>query len=143
MHKIVRTFLKNDEEKFLLVKHIWKDYWSLPGWHVKRWESIHKALKRECKEELNLEIKILWNKLWLEIEHLKELPQPICIYKIKYNEFSGKEVKKLEYIFLSEIKPGKIKIQDEEIKEYKFFTKDEILNLENTHIQVKEIIKKI
>jgi len=44
---------------------------------------------------------------------------------------------------LSTIKSGKIKIQDEEIEEYKFFTKDEILNLENTFLQIKEILKKI
>ena len=35
MKKIVRTFLQNDEWKFLLVRHKWKDYWSLPGWHLK------------------------------------------------------------------------------------------------------------
>lgn len=143
MKKIVRTFLKNEKNEFLLVKHIWKDYWSLPWGHLEDWESIYKWIKRECKEELNLKIKILWAKMWLQIEHVKELPQPICTYKIKYNEFKGKEIKKLEYIFLSEIKSGEIKIQKSEISKYKFFSKEEILKLENTHIQVKEIAKNI
>jgi len=44
---------------------------------------------------------------------------------------------------LSTIKSGEIKIQDEEIEEYRFFTKEEILNLDNTFIQFKEILKKI
>ena len=88
MKKIVRTFLQNDEWKFLLVRHKWKDYWSLPGWHLKSKESIYKGLKREIKEELNLEIEFLWEKLWLELEHITEFPQPICTYKIIYNKNS-------------------------------------------------------
>lgn len=143
MRRIVRTFLKNNEGKYLLVKHKNKDYWSLPGWWIENWESIYKAIKRECLEELNLKIKILWNKIWLDIEHIKELPQPICTYKIKYNEFNWREVKRVEYIFLSEIKSWKIKVQESEIDEYKFFTIEEILLLETTHAQIKEIIKKV
>lgn len=144
MRRIVRTFLKNDEGKYLLVKHKWKNYWSLPGGWIEEWETIYKAIKRECLEELNLKINILWNKIWLDwLEHIKELPQPICTYKIKYNEFNWKEVKRVEYIFLSEIKSGKIKVQESEIEEYKFFSVEEILLLETTHMQVKEIIKKI
>lgn len=142
MRKIVRAFLKNKEWKFLMVKHVWKDYWSLPGWWIEERESIYKALKRECREELNLEIKILWPKIWLKLEHIKELPQPICTYKIKYNEFNWREVKRIEHIFLAEIKSGKIKIQEDEIEEYKFFTAEEILVMETTHVQVKEILKK-
>ena len=84
-----------------------------------------------------------WEKLWLELEHITEFPQPICTYKIIYNEFNWKEVKKLEYIFLTKIKSGKIKIQEEEIDEYDFFSKEEILAIEATHLQVKEILKRI
>lgn len=142
MRRIVRTFLQNEEWKYLLVKHVWKDYWSLPWGWIEEGENLYKALKRECLEELNLEIKILWPKIWIDIEHIKELPQPICTYKIKYNEFNWREVKRIEYIFLSKIKSGKIKVQKSEIEEYKFFSVDEILLLETTHIQVKEILKK-
>lgn len=142
VRKIVRTFLKNKEWKFLMVKHKWKNYWSLPGGGLEDGESLQQAIKRECMEELNLKIKIIWNKIWLDIEHVKELPSPICSYKIEYNEFNWKKVKRLEYIFLSEIKSGEISLQKSEIDEYKFFTLDEILLLETTHIQVKEIIKK-
>ena len=142
VRKIVRTFLKNKEWKFLMVRHKWKNYWSLPGGGLEDGESLQQAIKRECMEELNLKIKIIWNKIWLDIEHVKELPSPICSYKIEYNEFNWKKVKRLEYIFLSEIKSGEISLQKSEIDEYKFFTLYEILLLETTHIQVKEIIKK-
>lgn len=143
MKQVTRTFLKNDEWKYLLVRHNKKDYWTLPWWHVEEWESIYKAIKREIKEELNLEIRILWNKLGFKIENIKEKPAPICTYKIEFINLEWKKISKLEYIFLSTIKSGEIMIQDEEIEEYKFFTKDEILNLENTFLQIKEILKKI
>lgn len=143
MKKVVRTFLKNEEWKFLLVRHKNKDYWSLPGWHIEWNEDIYKAIKREVKEELNLKIKILWTKIWLDFENIKELAGPVCVYKIEFETSKWKNVKKLEYIFLSEIKSGEIKIQEEEIDEYKFFTVDEILTLESTFKQVKQILKSI
>lgn len=143
MKQIVRTFLKNSEWKFLLVQHKWKDDWVLPWWHIDEWEDIYKAIKREIKEELNLEIKIIWNKIWLDIDNIKEKALPICIYKINFLLWNGKRVKKTEYIFLSKIKSWEIKIQEKEIDKYNFFTKDEILNLDNTFLQIKEILKKI
>ncbi len=143
MKQIVRTFLKNDEWKFILVRHNKRDYWTLPGGHVEDWENIYTAIKREIKEELNLEIKILWKKIGLNLESITEKPSPICIYKLDFENEKWKKIKKLEYIFLSEIKDWIIKMQDTEIEEYKFFTKEEILKLDNTFAQFKEIIQKI
>lgn len=143
MKQVTRTFLRNEDWKYILVRHNKKDYWTLPGGHIEEWEDIYKAIKREIKEELNLEIKILWPKLWLNIDNIKERPAPICTYKLDFEYEKGKKVKKLEYIFLSEIKSWNIKIQDDEIEEYRFFTKDEILNLENTFFQFKEILRRI
>jgi hypothetical protein len=37
------------------------------------------------------------------VEHIKEKPLPICIYKIEYSDRKEEERKKLEYIFLSKI----------------------------------------
>lgn len=143
MKKVVRTFLRNKEWKFLFVKHKNRDYWSLPGWHIEWNEDIYKAIKREIKEELWLKIKILWNRIWLDIENLKELATPVAVYKIEFENHKWKKVKKLEYIFLSEIKSWEIVIQEDEIDDYDFFSFDEILKLDNTFLQVKEIIKKI
>ncbi len=143
MKKVVRTFLKNKEWKFLFVKHKNRDYWSLPWWHIEWNEDIYKAIKREIKEELWLKINILWNRIWLDIENLKELATPVAAYKIEFKNHKCKKVKKLEYIFLSEIKSWEIVIQEDEIDDYSFFSFDEILKLDNTFLQVKEIIKKI
>lgn len=53
----VRTcaFIRCGEE-VLLCEHKTKDYYSLPGGHVKVGESSKDALKRELKEELNYDI---------------------------------------------------------------------------------------
>lgn len=143
MKQVTRAFLRNDEWKYILVRHTGKDHWTLPGWHIDEWENIYKAIKREIKEELNLEVSILWNKIGLEIENIKEKPAPICTYKIEFTNGNWKKINKLEYIFLCVIKSWEIKLQDKEIAEYKFFSKDEILNLESIFLQIKEILKKI
>ena len=143
MKRVVRTFLKNNEGKYLFVKHHKKGNWVLPGWHIEKWETIYKAIKREIKEELNLEIKILWDKIWLEnTENLKEKPLPISIYKLNYENRDGKKIEKMEYIFLSEIKNWEIKTQDSEIYEYIFLSKEEVLENSNIYEQTKEILKK-
>lgn len=143
MKQTVRAFLRNNTWEYLMVKHVWKDYWSLPGWKIENWETLYKAMKREIKEELNLEIKILWNKIGLNIENIKERPLPICNYTIKFQTENFWKVKRTEYIFLCEIKSGEIVKQDEEIEEYKFFSKEELLKFDWTFIQVKEILKNI
>ena len=46
--------------KILLAKRVknpFKNYWCLPGGHVKLFEKIENAIKREIKEELNIKIK--------------------------------------------------------------------------------------
>lgn len=140
MSQIVRCILKNNEEKILLVRHKNKDYWSLPWGHIEKWEDLYKALKRELKEELGIKIKILWNKTWIEIDHIKELPQPLITYKIKYKTKKWKEEKRLEYIFKALMKGDQIiRTQIDEIDEYKWFSIEEIQNL-NTFEQVKKIV---
>lgn len=142
MQQTARCFLKNSEWKFLLVRHKEKNHWVLPGGHIEKGEDIYSAIKREIAEELWVKAKIIWEKKWLTLDWVKELATPFISYKIEYTNKKGKKEKRLEYIFLAEIKSGEIiRTQIEEIDEYKFFTKKEILNLEETYIQIKEIAK--
>jgi len=144
MRQVARAFVKNKNKKFLLTKHKWKNIWVLPGWWLDKNESIFKAVKRELKEEFNLEVKILWNKIWLKSKNIiKEYPSPICSYKIEFESKKYWLQKRIEYIFLCEIKNSldDIKIQEKEIWEYKFFSLDEIINLDDTFDQIKEIAK--
>ncbi|MDD3646087.1 MAG: NUDIX hydrolase [Candidatus Gracilibacteria bacterium] len=143
MRQVVRAFLINDEQKFLFVRHKKGTNWVLPGGHIESGETVYKALKREIKEELNLEIKIHGSKMVFNIDGINEKPLPLAVYKIKYESKKYGYVKKLEYVFLAKIKSGDIKIQEEEIDEYRFFSKEEILKLENTFEQLKDIVKTI
>lgn len=143
MNQVVRCFLKNDEWKYLLVIHSKGENWTLPWWHVEKDESIYNALEREIKEEFNLEINIKWNTVWINRKCINELVNPLCVYEIEYSSAKYKLDKKLEFIFLAEIVSWEIIVQEEEIKEYKFYTKEEILKLENVYWQVKSIIKHI
>lgn len=139
--QVVRCLLKNSEKKILLVRHKNKEYWTLPWGHIEKGESIYKALKREIKEELNINVKILGEKKELQMENIKTLPQPLITYKIKYKNKKWKEEKRLEYIFLASIKKDQIiKTQIEEIDEYKFFSPKEIQEI-NTFEQVKKLVK--
>jgi len=144
MRQVVRCFLQNKENKFLLVKHIKAKNWSLAWWHLEENENMYEALHREIKEEFNFKIEILGNKIWFnknKLNELNELPIPISIYNVKYNSIKHWLIQKQEYIFLAKIIAWNIKIQTEEIEEYNFFTKEEILKLDNTFEQIKETIK--
>lgn len=143
MEKVVRCFLKDDKWKYLLVKHQWKNFWSLPGGHIEKNESLYEAIGREIKEELNLEVENILEIMWLNVENLDEEPTPICNYRINFVNNEKKQIERLEYIFLLRIKSWNIEIQEKEILEVDFFTKEEILNSKYIYTQIKEILKKI
>ncbi len=140
MKQVVRCFLRNDQNKFLMVKHCQSSNWTLPGWHIENWETLHQALEREIKEEFNFDIKIIGKKIWINRENINEYPLPLSIYKIEYTSNKWWKLQKMEYIFLAKIIWWKIKIQKEEIDDYNFFSKKEILNLDNTFPQIKKIL---
>jgi len=142
MREVARAFVRNDEWKYLLTKHAWKNIWVLPGWGLEKDESIFKCIKRELKEEFNLDIKIIWDKFNFDTKRiLKTYPNPICSYKIEFTNKKYWKQKRIEYIFLVELKNkiSDIIIQKEEIWDYNFFSLDEIINLENTFEQIKEM----
>ncbi len=142
MRIAARAFIKNWKWKFLLAKHKWKSMWSLPWWGIKPKESIFKCIKREIKEEFNLKIKLSWETFKFKSEKVKKVyVNPICSYQIEFKTKKYWTQKKIEHIFLANIKNdiSQIKIQKNEIWEYKFFTLEEIIKLENTFSQIKEI----
>ena len=53
----VHAVITNNEGKLLLIKQTYTDKrWGLPGGGVEPGETIHEAIKRECHEELGLNI---------------------------------------------------------------------------------------
>ena len=110
------------EEKYLLVQRNHKDKifpgkWQNPGGKVELGETIEKAIKRESKEEININIQdqpiflqsYAWEKskedpMRLGIIFLVNLPKRICNYKVKlnseladYNWFTIEEAKRLNF----------------------------------------------
>ena len=143
MKQVVRCFLKNNSEEILLVMHPKSTNWTLPWWHIEDWENIYDALKREIKEEFNLDIEIIWKKSWIDSENIIEKPLPIAIYEINYISNKYGKTYKQEIIFEAKIISWNIKIQKEEIADYKFFKKEEILKLKNTFPQIKTLVSNI
>jgi len=146
MRQVVRALLKNEEGKYLLVTHQWAETWTTPGGHINEGEPIHKALKREIKEEFNLKIKFLGEVHGLWIDYITELPTPIANYKIHYKSKKFGKVKKWEFIFHCQVKPGELEhleIQEKEIKKYHWFTPEEILELDNIFPQIPLLLKRV
>ncbi len=97
--------------------------WQFPGGELKFRESLEKALTRELKEELGVEVKII-----------KFIPKVFEIIREKDN-FHG-----LFFVFLCHLLNNYQKIVlDSEASEFDWFTKEEILNLDSLQ-GTKEII---
>ena len=126
MRQVVRCFLFN-KGNILLVKHNETTLWTLPGGHVEEGETLYEAMEREIKEEFNLKIKLTNDNKYLHYLNIKEFQKPISIYTISYNSPKHWDVTKLEYIFVAEVVSWELKPQLEEIYDYKWFTKTEIL----------------
>lgn len=144
MRQVARGLLRNKDGNYLLAMHHKSDTWTIPGGHVDEWEPIHKALKREIKEEFSITCKFVWDKDDFGLEYVKSYPLPVANYKIYYTSKKFGKVKKWEYIFHCEVKDdSKFKIQEKEIKDYKWMTPQEIFWLENIFPQIPELLKKV
>ncbi len=142
LRTVSRWIILNDYNKILLVKHKKWGKWVLPWWHIEKKESPHQWFIREIREEFQIEIEFLWNKLETEDPWISPLPLPIDCYTVEYNHHKFWPVKKIEYIFLWKYVSWEIVIQEEEIYTYNWFTKEEILSKEfNTYEKVIELIK--
>jgi ADP-ribose pyrophosphatase YjhB (NUDIX family) len=146
MKQVVRLILLNSESKILLVKHGKLNPWALPWWHIEPWETLYETAHREIKEEFNLEIELLWEKNGIDAnrKELVEYVKPISIYSVDFfSRKQGSEIQKLEYIFLWKIVWWDLKIQEEEIYEYNFFERDEIIGWwYDIYSQIIDLVKK-
>ncbi len=144
MRQVVRALLRNSEGKYLLVMHHKSTDWTTPGGHIEPEETLHKALKREIKEEFNLKIKFLWDKVDLGIEHIHEQVLPVAMYKIKYTSKKFGKTKKCEYIFHACVDNlESMKIQEKEIKDHVWMSPEDIYKLENIFPQIPLLLKKV
>ncbi len=71
----VSAYIFNEEGKLLLTRSVkWNNLWVPPGGKVEFGESMEQALKREMKEELNLDINDLRYLTTIELNRPKEVP---------------------------------------------------------------------
>lgn len=107
------AIIENEKGEILLVKRMFapkKGYWDLPGGFLDAFEDWRESVGREVLEELNIKIEI--NKI-------------VGVYSDTYI-YKGIKRPTLGIIVSAKVVGGDFKIADD-ISEFKFFPKDEIL----------------
>ena len=130
---VVRAFLFNPEGDILLVKHKPHLPWALPGGHVENDETIHDAMLREIAEEFGIRARFFTVDQDEILSHrgkpLHHLPLPLSIYELAYQDDSGKDKSRTEYIFLMETDDVITRAQESEIAQYAWFSPEKILTM--------------
>lgn len=122
-HRAVVLFLINSKNEVLLQKRsaskkLWPNMWDVTaGGHVLAGEFGFEAATREMKEELGIEIK------QNEILFLEGIVTSNLKGEIKNNHFNE------YFVCHKDVKIEDIKIQEEEVTEVKWFSKEEILEM--------------
>jgi NADH pyrophosphatase NudC (nudix superfamily) len=115
----VANFIFNDEKKLLLLKNN-QGTWGILGGHLDKGEQIEETVHREAKEEANIEIEIIKQ---IGMKALEHHPSFVVVFACKY-------------------KSGEIKLQEEEIQDYKWVNLNELDKYELTFPELPEEAKK-
>lgn len=134
--KEVTAYIVNENKEFIVVfSALANRFCKTPAGGVEENEPSEKAILREIKEELNINIEIIAkSKIKYKWEHAKER---IIERNLKFRGSTGE-------VFLAKINPPnqKIKIQEEEISGYKWIKKEDVDKYFTTDT-LKETAKKI
>ncbi len=108
---------RDESGKIMLVKPNYRDFWIVPGGNIDENESPLNCAVREVKEEIGLEIRP------------RQLSFRLVDYRPTHDGFSDK----LNFYFdggtLNPEQIDQIKLQEEELDEYRFVTLDEVIEL--------------
>lgn len=119
----VGALIQNDKGEILVVKPNYKDHWSIPGGVVDENESPRTACMREVIEEIGIELK--------DVKFL-------CV---DYTSNVSEKGESLQFVFfggkLSENEIGKIRLDSEEITEYRFLKISEALPLLSEKLRMR------
>ena len=124
--------------KVLLIYHKKLERWIPPGGHIEKNETPDEAVKRELKEELKLEVEILnRNDVPIGGNIIKQLAVPFYVNVHKVDDHNH-----CCFFYLCKPKnPEKIKINKSELKNFKWFSPEE-LNQEHVLPDVRNIAMK-
>jgi nucleoside triphosphatase len=98
---------------FLMKSHKWLGKYVVPGGHIELGESLEEALRREVKEETNLEID--------QIEFL-------CFQEFIYDDSFWKRSHFIFFDFACKMKSGEVRLNDE-AEEYLWIEPEKAYNL--------------
>jgi len=114
---VVGIFLKNKSGQIALFKsRKWKGIWTNIGGHVEYGEKLLQAVKREAREEAGVELKDI---------------QFICHGELINNPNFFRNTHLIYFHFLGSVDTNELKIDNDEISEYRWFDIDQILKLKN------------
>ena len=113
------------KDKVLLIFHKKLNKWMHVGGHLKNNEFFDEGLKREMKEEVNLDVSILSYDKKLD-KNATFLSKPFFIHSTVNK---GEKDIAIDYICLAK-EPINIKIKKDEIADFKWFSMEEIKNLD-------------
>jgi nucleoside triphosphatase len=126
----VGALIFNREGKaFLMRSHKWRGGWVLPGGHVELGERMEDALRREVKEETNLDIR--------DIEF-------VCFQEFIYDDRFWKPSHFIFFDYACRTDSTDVKLNDE-AQEYVWVTLEEAASLAAEHytaVVIREYIKK-
>ena len=106
----------NDQDKLLIVKPSYKDYWSLPGGVVEDGESPRAGCLREVKEEIGLNL------------------SGLAFVCLDYTCDTEKG-ESLQFVFTAKMVDDPIKIDNQEIEDYRFVSEAGALKLVGGNLQ--------
>ncbi len=129
----IAWYLFNDN-KILLIDHKKLNKWIPVWWHIDKNETPDYALKREFKEEKNLDIEILnIPKIKIEWAIIENLATPfyVNVHNVWNHNHCG-------FYYICKTKSlYNLKIKKDELNDYSFFAKEEIINSKKINTDVK------
>ncbi len=139
----VGAFVRNKEGKYLLVEtrakvgNVVEKYWDIPKGGLEKGETFKQALKRELKEELNID----------KLGEVKKLNLSFCFkFPVEIKRRVGYDGEKVELFFVQFLgKKSDIRIDNEETIKFIFVNEKEFLkrvSFETTKQAFKKFLKK-
>ncbi len=114
---------------FLMRSHKWRGKWVVPGGHIELGERMEDALRREVKEETNLDVR--------DIEF-------VCFQEFIYDEWFWRPSHFIFFDFACRTDSTDVQLNDE-AQEYVWVTPDEALKMPVEHytaVAIGEYLKK-
>lgn len=120
--------------KVLLHQHKKYNTWFPLGGHIEENEFPHEAAIREVREESGFNVKLMDTELapHIELARVQRIPSPFCLL----HEGIGGEENFFDFIYIAETKETIPHPDNNESKDFKWFTYDELQNSEiKTHVK--------